>query len=64
MIDTRIQANGVDIFRAPVKGDTAPVQIAGIESQPSVASGQVLTILYPATPSPPNAYVNVSGFEQ
>jgi ABC-type taurine transport system substrate-binding protein len=64
VIDTRIQANGVDIFRACVKGDTAPVQLSGIESQPSAAAGQVVTILYPITASPPNAYLNVYGFEQ
>ncbi len=63
-IDTRLQANGVDIFRAPPKGDTAPVQMAGIESQPNAAAGQLVTILYPATAGPPNAYFNVSGFEQ
>ena len=64
VIDTRIQANGVDILRAPIKGDTAPLQMTGIESQPSVASGQLLTVLYPITATPPNAYLNVCGFEQ
>jgi hypothetical protein len=64
VIDTRVQANGVDIFRAPIKGDTAPASLTGIESQPSAAAGQLLTILYPATAGPPNGYFNLSGFEQ
>ena len=64
VIDTRVQANGVDIMRAPIKGDTAPLQMTGIESQPSAASGQLVTILYPITAGPPNAFFNVYGFEQ
>ncbi len=64
VIDVRIQAAGVDIFRAPPKGDTAPVQMAGIESQPSATAGQLVTVLYPITASPPNAYGVICGFEQ
>ncbi len=64
VVDTRIQAAGVDIFRAPVKGDTAPVQMAGMETQPSAQAGQAVTILYPVTAGPPNAYFLVSGMEQ
>lgn len=64
VLDFRLQSNGVDIFRAPVKGDTAPVQMAGMETQPVAQSGQVVTLLLPAAAGPPNAYYMVSGIEQ
>lgn len=63
VVDTRLQAAGADIFRAPVKGDTAPVSLANLDMGPQATSGQVVTVLYPATAGPPNAYGFVSGFE-
>jgi hypothetical protein len=63
VIDTRIQAAGADIFRAPVKGDTAPCQFAGMDTGPQGSAGQALTVLYPVTAGPPNGYGYISGFE-
>lgn len=62
--DTRLQAGGVDIFRCVPKGDTAPIQMPGIETQPSASAGQVVTILLPIIVGAPNFYFYVAGVEQ
>ena len=62
--DVQIQAGGVPIFRGVLKGDTAPIQMAGMESQPNASSGQVVTIVIPAVAGPPNFLFFVGGFEQ
>lgn len=63
VMDMRLQAAGVDIFRAIVKGDTAPLQMAGIETQPFGAAGQVVTLVFPVTTNV-NGYYAVFGYEQ
>ncbi len=63
IMDTQIQANGVNIVRWPVKGDTSPLEASGIESQPSIAGGQPLTIVWPATLNA-NGFYNIFGYEQ
>lgn len=62
--DVQIQAGGVPIFRAPVKGDTGPVQMPGIETQPTASSGQLVTLVWPAQGTPPNAFWMICGIEQ
>ncbi len=63
VMDVRLQAAGVDIFRAPCKGDTAPVSLAGIETQPTATAGQLVTLVFPITTNP-NGYFYIAGFEQ
>lgn len=63
-IDYQIQAAGVTIFRAAVKGDTAPVQMPGIETQPLSTSGQAVTLVIAAAAGPPNAFFYIAGYEQ
>lgn len=63
-LDCRLQAAGVDIFRAVVKGDTAPLQMAGMETQPVATSGQSVTLLLPQVAGATNAYYFISGIEQ
>lgn len=62
--DTRLQAGGVDIFRCVVKGDTAPVEMAGMQTEPSASAGQAVTILLPIIAGAPNFYFYVAGIEQ
>ena len=64
VIDVQIRAAAVAIFRAPVKGDTAPLQMPGMETQPQAQAGQSVDIFWPITPTPPNAYFYVGGYEQ
>jgi hypothetical protein len=64
VIDVQIRAAGVAIFRAPVKGDTAPVQLAGLETQPQAQAGQAVDLFWPITAGPPNAYFMINGYEQ
>jgi hypothetical protein len=63
VIDVQIQAAGVTILRACVKGDTAPLEMAGLDTGPLATTGQALTILWPGTAGPPNAYYYVAGVE-
>jgi hypothetical protein len=63
VIDVQVQAAGVTIFRACVKGDTAPLEFAGMDTGPLATTGQALTILWPATAGPPNAYYFLAGVE-
>ncbi|GAC1373742.1 MAG: hypothetical protein NVSMB4_00650 [Acidimicrobiales bacterium] len=58
-----INAAGVAVFSAFCKGDTGPVQVAGIESQPSASSTQAVTLVLGAAASTTAAY-NICGFEQ
>ena len=63
VMDVQVQAAGVTVFRAAVKGDTAPLAFAGIETQPSGAGGSAMTILWPISTNA-NAFWFLSGFEQ
>lgn len=62
--EIRIQANGVDIFRGWLKGDTAPISLAGLESQPNASAGQAVTILLPIVSTAPQVSFFIGGFEQ
>jgi len=62
--EARIQANGVDVFRGWCKGDTSPISLAGIESQPNGSSGQVITLLLPAVAGSPFISFFLGGLEQ
>lgn len=63
-VDCRIQAAGVDIFRAGVH-NLSPIDLPGIETQPFGTTGQIVTLLLPATAGGVvNIWYNVFGFEQ
>lgn len=67
VVELHLQTSGgVDGFRAPVKGDTAPLQMPGIETQPQFAAGQAVQLRWETTvpAATPNAYFFVAGFEQ
>ncbi len=63
LLDTRIQAAGVDIFRGACR-DIAPISMTGIETQPFATSGQQVTILLPITTAVQQFYFTILGFEQ
>ena len=62
--EARIQANGTDIFRGWCKGDTSPINLGGIESQPNASAGQSVTLLLPAIAGGPSVSFFIGGFEQ
>ena len=62
--EARIQANGTDIFRGWCKGDTSPINLAGLESQPNASAGQTVTILLPSVAGAPLISFFIGGFEQ
>lgn len=63
-VDVRLQAAGVDIMRAGVH-NLAPIDMTGIETQPFATTGQVVTLLIPATSAGVvNIWFNIYGFEQ
>ena len=59
----QIQAAGITIANAYVKGDTAPWVEDGIESQPSASSGQAVTLVLGAAAATISSF-NIRGFEQ
>jgi len=62
--EARIQAAGTDIFRGWCKGDTSPIEMAGIESQPNASAGQIVTLLLPIITGAPLISFFLGGFEQ
>jgi hypothetical protein len=62
--DVQITAAGTPIFRGVCKGDTAPIQMPGMESQPNASSGQQVNLVFPAVTGAPNGYAFIGGFEQ
>ena len=62
--EARIQANGTDIFRGWCKGDTSPINLGGIESQPNASSGQSVALLIPAVTGAPLISFFIGGMEQ
>ena len=61
-IDARLQAAGADIFRNGLHS-LAPIDMAGIETQPTAAGGQVVTLVLPITPSAQKVWYNIYGVE-
>lgn len=55
--------NLVTIFSVPTKGDTAPTNLAGIETQWDVPQGSTLYVTWAATAGV-NFYLNMSGIQQ
>lgn len=55
--------NPVTIYSAPCKGDTAPIQQAGQETQIDVPAGVTLWLTWAAT-NGVNLYANLQGFQQ
>jgi hypothetical protein len=62
-LDVAIQAAGGNIFNAGVS-TTSQVQLAGIDSQPSAAASQAVTLLLPITTAVQNVWYFIAGFEQ
>jgi hypothetical protein len=63
MLDARIQAGGVDIFRAGVH-NLSPVEMPGIETQPFATEGQAVTLSLPTTGVVQKVWFTIQGFEQ
>lgn len=62
----QIQAAGTAIFFGYCKGDTGPIELPGIETQPQAAAGQAVTLVLGAVTggsSPVGSYY-ISGFVQ
>jgi len=55
-----VGTNAVTIFSFPIKGDTAPLQLPGIETQEDVPAGSTL-YFFPALLASANVYVGVNG---
>lgn len=65
ILDVKLQnGSGQNIAEFPCKGDTAPVEMPGIETQQFWASGQQLNLVYPTSAGGGNGYFNISGFLQ
>jgi len=64
VLDAQITAAGTRIFGGPCKGDTAPIQMPGMETQPSASSGQAVALVLPIAAGPPNVYFYIAGYEQ
>jgi len=60
----QLQAAGVDIFDDYCKGDTAPIQATGIESQPNAAAGTAVQLRFAQVAAATIASYFVAGFEQ
>ena len=64
ILDTRLQSAGLDIFRAGIH-NLSPVEMPGIDTQPSAASTQVVTMLLPTLASGSGSvYYFIAGYEQ
>jgi hypothetical protein len=61
--EAKLQAAGTTQWNSNVKGDTAPIDLPGIETQPQFAGGQAVTLVFPAT-SATNAWYYIAGYEQ
>jgi len=62
-LEFRIQVGGIDVFRWPVKGDTAPLVLQQLETQVDVPAGQAAQIVLPAD-NGKNAYFFLLGVQQ
>lgn len=60
----QITAGGVPIFSAYVKGDTGPLELAGIETQPQASAGQVVNLTVSAVGAATAIAYTISGIEQ
>ena len=62
-VDGSIQAAGTPIYNFGVS-TTAPVQMAGMETQPYATTAQVVTLVLPITAAAQIVWYNLGGFEQ
>ncbi len=63
--DMQLQSGSIPIFRQVVKGDTAPLEMPGIETPPVVLGGQTLNLVLPSNASTSTIYdFVISGFQQ
>ena len=59
-----INAGATAVFNGFAKGDTGPIQIAGMETQPSATGGTVVTLVLGLAATATTAAYNVYGYEQ
>lgn len=59
----QIQAAAVGVFFAYCKGDTGPVQMPGIETQPTGSAGQAITLVFAAAAATTASWF-IAGVEQ
>ena len=59
----QIQAGGVTIWQGYVKGDTGPIELPGLETQPTASAGQAVTLVAAAAAATTLAFF-VGGVEQ
>lgn len=62
--EVTLQAGGISLWRVIVKGDTAPCQFPGIETQVPVMPGQTLSLVFGQVGAATNADFVVSGVQQ
>lgn len=60
----QITAGGVPILNAYVKGDTGPLELAGIETQPQATAGQVVNLVISSVGAATTIAYMISGVEQ
>ena len=60
----QITAGGVPIFSAYAKGDTGPISLPGIETQPQATAGQIVNLVISSVASATTAAYVISGVEQ
>jgi hypothetical protein len=56
--------SALPIFASVPKGDTAPIELPGIETQPAVLPGQTLWFVIDTCTAATNVYLTISGIEQ
>ncbi len=56
--------NAIPIFRGVLKGDTAPCEMPGLETQGPILPGTTLWLMFPQAGAATNLDFTISGFEQ
>lgn len=60
----QITAGGVPIYSAYGKGDTGPIALAGIETQPQASAGQAVNLVVSSVAAATTLAYTISGVEQ
>lgn len=60
----QITAGGVPIFTAYVKGDTGPLELPGLETQPQASAGQAVNLVISSVTAATTVAFTISGIEQ
>lgn len=61
--EVQVTDGSVTQFYGIAKGDTAPIEMPGLETQPSIGPGGTLTLIL-GTAAATNAYYYIAGYEQ